>query len=231
MAMAQHVFTNLVRHMRRAGLCDTRYVTAEEQVSIFLRLIVYGMGNREAQERFQRSGDTISKAFHRVLELITNSSFYSTFVHLPGNEVPDLIATDPRYKPFFGAQAAADGSLEDAFVMEEDMGHYQSRKGRISQNILAGCTFNMEICYMMTGWEGSTADGRLWEEARQRNLAIPPDRYWLGDAGFPLCDTMLVPYRGKRYHLKEWAKGNQQFVCSYVLVSSSTDSQLQTKRP
>lgn len=211
MGMARHVFMDMVEDMRAVGLRDTRYVSAEEQVSIFMRLIIYGMGNREAQERFQRSGDTISKAFHRVLEIATNTLFYTKHVHLPDHDkVSPIISDDDRYKPFVGAEAAGDGSLEDAWVMEEDMGRYRSRKGRISQNILTGCTFDMQICYMMTGWEGSTADGRLWEEARQNNLAIPPNRYWLGDAGFPLCDAMLVPYRGKRYHLKEWAKGNQR---------------------
>ncbi|KAJ3978260.1 hypothetical protein F5890DRAFT_1385374, partial [Lentinula detonsa] len=51
---------------------------------------------------------------------------------------------------------------------------------------------------------GSTADSHLWEVARETDLAIPQNRYFLGDAGFPLCDTCMVPFRGKRYHLKEW---------------------------
>lgn len=209
--MARHVFQKLVQEMRQAGLHDSRYVCAEEKVSIFLRLMIYGLGNREAQERFQRSADTISKSFHTVLEIASNSSFYLKLVKLPSAEIPTIIAGDPRFQPFSRARATVDGSLEDAFVLEEDMSQYQSRKGRISQNILAAATFDMLICYMMTGWEGSTADGRLWEEARQRNLAIPPGCYYLGDAGFPLCDTCLVPYRGKQYHLKEWAKGNQRY--------------------
>jgi hypothetical protein len=214
MGMACHVFRSLVKEMHKAGLCDSHYVKAEEKVSIFMRLMIYGMGNREAQERFQRSRDTISKSFHTVLSIVSNSHFYSKFVKLPNNEVPSIIKEDPRFQPFTGALAAVDGSLEDAFVMEEDMGRYRSRKGCVSQNILAGSTFDMEICYMMTGWEGSTADGCLWEEARQKNLAIPPEQYWLGDAGFPLCEACLVPYHGKRYHLKEWAKGNQRYFTS-----------------
>lgn len=64
----------------------------------------------------------------------------------------------------------------------------------------------------MTGWEGSTADGRLWEAARAIDLTIPNGKYWLADAGFPHCDLLLVPYRNVRYHLKEWAKGNQWYV-------------------
>lgn len=210
MGMARHVFRSLVKDLRRSGLHDRRYVSAEEQVAIFLRLMIYGMGNREAQERFQRSADTISKSFNCILNITSSPPFYTKWVHLPENKVPDIIQSDERYAAFSECEGTIDGSLEDAFVMEEDMARYRSRKGRISQNILAGSDFDMKICYMMTGWEGSTADGRLWEEARQRDLAIPPGKYWLGDAGFPLCDALLVPYRGKRYHLKEWARGNQK---------------------
>jgi hypothetical protein len=41
-------------------------------------------------------------------------------------------------------------------------------------------------------------------------LAIPEGKYLLGDAGFANCDTCLTPYRGVRYHLKEWAKGRRR---------------------
>ena len=37
-------------------------------------------------------------------------------------------------------------------------------------------------------------------------------KYYLGDAGFPSCDALLVLYHGVRYHLKEWAQGNQQYI-------------------
>jgi hypothetical protein len=210
MGMARHVFQNLVRDLSKCGLGGSRNVTVEERVAIFLRLIIYGMGQRETQERFQRSADTVSKAFHRVLNAISGPPFYTHFVKLPDDEVPFVIQSDPKYAAFRDARACVDGSLEDAFVIEEDMSRYRSRKGRISQNILAACTFDMQLCYMMTGWEGSTADGRLWEEARKRDLDISPGRYWLADAGFPLSEYCMVPYRGKRYHLKEWAKSNQR---------------------
>ncbi|THU76995.1 hypothetical protein K435DRAFT_576043, partial [Dendrothele bispora CBS 962.96] len=60
MGMGRHVFQNLVQDLSKCGLCGSRYVTAEERVAIFLRLVIYGTGQREAQERFQRSADTIS---------------------------------------------------------------------------------------------------------------------------------------------------------------------------
>jgi len=44
-----------------AGLCHSRWVSAEEQLAIFLFMTVNASSNRQAQEQFQRSGETISK--------------------------------------------------------------------------------------------------------------------------------------------------------------------------
>jgi len=38
------------------------------------------------------------------------------------------------------------------------------------------------------------------------DLSIPEGKYYLADAGYPLCDALLVPFRGVRYHLREWEK-------------------------
>ncbi len=89
-----------------------------------------------------------------------------------------------------------------------------SESGFLAQNVLICATFDMRFSYILAGWEGSAADGRVWEDARATDLRIPNGRYYLGDAGFPSCDALLVPYRGVRYHLKEWAMGSQRYVLS-----------------
>lgn len=62
MGMAKHVFRHLLNDLRiHCGLSDSRYVTAKEQLAIFLHLARTGIPSRALQERFQRSGDTISK--------------------------------------------------------------------------------------------------------------------------------------------------------------------------
>ena len=58
--------------------------------------------------------------------------------------------------------------------------------------------------YVVTGWDGLTADATMWHEAHSDDLAIPEGKYLLADAGFSLSGTLLVPYQGVRYHLKEW---------------------------
>ncbi|KAE9399751.1 hypothetical protein BT96DRAFT_820186, partial [Gymnopus androsaceus JB14] len=69
------------------------------------------------------------KAFNHVLKITSSPPFYNAYVHLPEDEVPAIIPNNPHFHAFCDAHAAGDGSLEDAFVQEEDMGRYQSRKG------------------------------------------------------------------------------------------------------
>jgi hypothetical protein len=62
LGMHRAVFIQLREVLRRkAGLNDTRYVSADEQLAIFLHYIRRGLPNRGLQERFQRSADTVSK--------------------------------------------------------------------------------------------------------------------------------------------------------------------------
>ena len=66
--------------------------------------------------------------------------------------------------------------------------------------------------YALCGWDGSVADATLWRDAVTNDIRVPPNRYLLGDAGFPSCDALLVPYRGVRYHLREWHEGAHGYV-------------------
>jgi hypothetical protein len=43
---------------------------------------------------------------------------------------------------------------------------------------------------------------------------------YLADAGFPLCDGLLVPYRGVRYHLKEWGRASERYVQAFNYLST-----------
>jgi hypothetical protein len=67
----------------------------------------------------------------------------------------------------------------------------------------------MQFTYMLAGWEGSAGDGHLFSEAVQNGgLTIPHGKFYLADAGFGVTRGMLVPFRGVRYHLREWGAGN-----------------------
>jgi hypothetical protein len=57
----KEVFHALIRSLRSMGHGDTRYVTLEEQLAIFLYISVTGLSIRHVGERFQRANGTISK--------------------------------------------------------------------------------------------------------------------------------------------------------------------------
>lgn len=62
----------------------------------------------------------------------------------------------------------------------------------------------MEFTYVLAGWEGSAHDTNVWRDAKlNKGFITPLGKYWLGDAGYANTDTILVPYRATRYHLKE----------------------------
>ena len=62
--------------------------------------------------------------------------------------------------------------------------------------------------FRQTGWEGSATDARIFDDACMHDFQVPAGKYYLADAGYPLCDKLLVPYRGVRYHLAEWDRAS-----------------------
>jgi len=58
------------------------------------------------------------------------------------------------------------------------------------------CDFNLKFTYSLTGWEGSAADAHVYDDAISSDLRIPPGKYLLADAGYPLRMQLLVPYQG-----------------------------------
>ncbi|KII90634.1 hypothetical protein PLICRDRAFT_62804, partial [Plicaturopsis crispa FD-325 SS-3] len=72
---------------------------------------VTGLTNRHVKERFQRSGDTISKCFHRVLNMLVSAPFYPKYVHLPEDVTPPEILQNSKLYPFLkDCRGALDGS-------------------------------------------------------------------------------------------------------------------------
>lgn len=57
----RHVFTTLITELQDMGHTNSRHVSLEEQLSIFLYTCVTGLAVRHVGERFQRSNDTISR--------------------------------------------------------------------------------------------------------------------------------------------------------------------------
>ncbi len=57
----RHVFSALIDDLRSRGHTDSRLVSLEEQLAIFLYTMVTGLPVRHVGERFQRANETIAK--------------------------------------------------------------------------------------------------------------------------------------------------------------------------
>jgi hypothetical protein len=135
------------------------------------------------------------------------------FIKLPtiDTPVPEEIRSQRKFFPHFkDCIGALDGSHIPAHVPEVCRASYRNRKGQVSQNVLAVCSMDMRFLYILPGWEGSAPDTRVYEDARKTDFKVPRDRYYLADAGYGSSDALLVPYRGVRYHLKEWGRVDER---------------------
>jgi hypothetical protein len=139
---------------------------------------------------------------------------HHTSVQQPTEHTPlsNRISNNPKYFPYFkDCIGALDGTHVACYIPPSEQPRYRNRKGYISQNVLAICNFELLFTYILPGWEGSAHDQRILSDALyQHGLQIPPEKYYLGDAGYSNSDYCMVPYRGVRYHLKEQRQANQK---------------------
>ena len=168
-----------------------------------------GHTNRVSQERWQHSGDTIHASIRDSIDAMM--SCRQRFLVTPDFNIPEKILNNPRFFPFFeNCIGALDGSHVPAIVSPEFHGVFRNRKQTISQNVLGVCNFDLLFTYVLSGWEGSAHDGKVLHDGVCRGLTLLPGKYYLGDAGYGLSRFVLTPYRGVRYHLKEWARAQQK---------------------
>ncbi|KAK1410490.1 hypothetical protein QVD17_37027 [Tagetes erecta] len=206
--MNRATFVTLCNMLENTGnLKASKYLQVDEQVAIFLYVLAHHVKNRVAKFLFRRSGDTISKHFNNVLNSVIRLQ----------NELfkkPESISetsTDERWKWFKGCLGAIDGTHISVQVPEEDKPRYRNRKGDITTSVLAACTPDMQFIYVLLGWEGSAADGRILRSAmiRENGLQVPKGNYYLVDAGYTNGEGFLAPFRGQRYHLNTWRNGQR----------------------
>ena len=144
----------------------------------------------------------------------SSQPFYTNEVRLPHQTppVPPEICNNPKRYPFFhDAIGAIDGTHIACAPSERERAAARNRKGLLTQNCLIACSFDLMFTYVLSGWEGSAADALIFHNACQTDFYIPNRKYYLADAGFPLCPELLVPYRGVRYHLAEWGRAQVQY--------------------
>ncbi|XP_024636687.1 protein ALP1-like isoform X1 [Medicago truncatula] len=199
------------------GLQPSKRMTVEEKVGIFVYTLAMGASNRDVRERFQHSGETISRAFHEVLEAISGRSRgyrgLARDIIRPKDPtfqfIPLHISNDERYMTYFkDCIGCIDGTHIAACIPEADQMRYRGRKGIPTFNVMACCDFDMCFTFISVGWEGSAHDTRVFLHAINTpalNFPKPPDgRYYLVDKGYPDKEGYMVPYPRIRYHQSQF---------------------------
>ncbi|XP_057778460.1 protein ALP1-like isoform X1 [Salvia miltiorrhiza] len=206
--MNRRTFVRLCSRLEATGIVRrTKNMLVDEQVAITLHILAHHQKQRTIGVNFERSGETISRNFRQVINSI---------ISLQGEllKKPEPIldgCTDERWKWFKGCLGALDGTHIKVRVPREDKPRYRTRKNEIATNVLGVCSPDMQFIYVLSGWEGSAADGRVLRDAitRRNGLVVPRGSYYLVDAGYTNGEGFLAPFRGQRYHLNDWSDRHQ----------------------
>ncbi|XP_044328520.1 protein ALP1-like isoform X1 [Triticum aestivum] len=182
-------------------LTDTKRMDVNEQLVIFLHTIGHNVRNRVIQDRFQHSGETISRHFKRVLKAI--NGLRDVYITDPSNEVPNEILGDSRFYPYFkNCMGAIDGTHINAKIKLDKQTPYRNRHGYPSQNVMAVVSFDMTFSYVAAGWEGSASDQAVLRWAvTDGGFVVPKGKFYLVDSGYANTPRFIAPYRGDRYHI------------------------------
>ncbi|KAL7607165.1 hypothetical protein Lser_V15G15680 [Lactuca serriola] len=199
--MSRGSFVRLCAHFRvNYALKDSKHVSVEEKMAMFLMMIGHNQRYVIIKRRFQHSKQTIHKFFHEVFDKMLLFA-HDIIVLTSFNPNPNILEHNRRLRRVFkGAIGALDGTLIHVVVPANKRDLYRSRgKGDCYQNVLAICDFNMMFTFVVAGWEGTAHDSRILSEALANPHAPfplpPPDKYYLCDAAYANIRGFMAPYR------------------------------------
>ncbi|XP_026451850.1 uncharacterized protein LOC113352220 [Papaver somniferum] len=206
-------------------LQDDRSVSVEEAVGIFLATVSQSMRNRVVAEMFQHSNETVYRHFKKVLKALC---LLGCLIIKPPNmdEIPPEIMTNPKFYPCIVSLAftvdnskqdcvgAIDGTHISACVPASKQIPFRGRKAQITQNIMCACSFDMLFTFVYTGWEGTANDARVLMDAisnEENKFPMPREgKYYVVDSAYTNMPRFLTPYRGERYHLRDFRGRSRQ---------------------
>lgn len=93
-----HILRDTFRH--RNLLQSRRLLSIDEQIAMFLHTLAHSVTNRVTANRFNHSGETVSRYFHEVLNAICK--VYPNYIFIPENTpIPQQIMANNRFYPYF----------------------------------------------------------------------------------------------------------------------------------
>ena len=199
--MDKRTFTLMLNFLIDHGeLVGSENICAGQRLMIYIS-VLKGSSNRATSEIWQHSGSTISEIVNQV------ATCFEKVQHLlfirPTNERQQEIANDPKFSGFFDdCIGALDGCHCSAATNDPLFRNHKHHM--MSQNVLGVVNFNLTFSAVVAGWEGCAHDGAVLADGLTKGLTTFPGKYYVGDADYGLSRYCLTPYRGVRYHLREW---------------------------
>ncbi|KAL6293903.1 hypothetical protein ACE6H2_002045 [Prunus campanulata] len=138
--MEKHVFIKLLETL--TGAYDLKEVGDIPVVAVLLLIILgHGFTYRMVQERFQHSGETMSRWFGIILDVVCHMASDIISPQDPHfRRVPDKIKVDDRYWPYFkDCIGTIDGTHIPVVVPRARQVLYIGRKGVTAQNVIVVC--------------------------------------------------------------------------------------------
>jgi len=160
------------------GFKSTLKMSSIKALAMFLWIVGSPQSVRQADNRFRRSLETVSRTFNRVLRCLLKLAENIIVPKDPTfSEVhPNL--ENPIFWPHFNdCIGAIDGTHVKVVVDKSKRIPYLNRHNETSQNVLAVCDFDMRFTFVLSGWPGSAHDMRVFKDAvstYQHKFPCPP---------------------------------------------------------
>jgi hypothetical protein len=174
---------------------QTRSLTHEVQLAVYLDWISYGTTLRQQKNKFKLSHESLIHCRRNVTTAIMNA-VYPVYVQLI-DSIPLNILTNHKFRHFVGAFGCIDGCLIPLQVQSDS----SAAKWRCRKNFTAINGFfisdleNMSFSFALVGAEGSGPDSQVFTRAYSK-INWPELGFLLADAGYALSMRVLTPSRG-----------------------------------
>ena len=180
---------------KTGGLTPSKFITVEEQVAMFLFTVSRAASNRDVQQRFQHSGETVSRYFHAVLNAINRLVPQCLNLSSANNDL--RIKHRLEGYPFFDNCIGAFDSTQINIKLPQSQNSTPNQADSPSRQVLSCCRLDkLLFTYILAGWNESAHDGDILEAAINEGFEIPAGKFYLGDEGFALTPWCMTPYTG-----------------------------------
>ncbi|KAH7862343.1 hypothetical protein Vadar_003472 [Vaccinium darrowii] len=184
-------------------------VGVRECLGFFLKML-RGSTSEEMDDRFQRSGGTISKQIKKITPCLEDFAYHWIRPMQSPEYWRECLERNKRYRRFKDCIGAIDGTRVPCSPPSHQIARCWSRKGGPTFNVIAVCDFNLCFTFAASGYEGNMHDYNIFKHETTKTgnrFPHPPEgKYYLVDAGYPNAKGYMAPYKGYMYHQDDFRR-------------------------